>query len=265
VTGEAAQSSRIRVRTPLRFHRNRAYERFQRTARIVVCPSSPAFAFAFRLLFPYGLSDISRSIGEALSNDTHKGALGALDIIYAEPDAIAIAKIELAQIAMQMTLAAMLIDTFHAALEHAVEIFDGVCMGRAANVFIRFVTDALVACKMITEREIMAAFIGHHRGFLSDIGLDDRDYIGCAGSLDMERANLPAVAINERKHRILVAVTATLDRAFLPANESFICFYNFAFASHRRNADGPHGFANALAHKPSGFESYAKCAVKLVA
>jgi hypothetical protein len=79
------------VRTLLHFHRSQAYERFQRTARIVVCPLSSAFAFAFRLLFPYGLSDISRSIGKPLADDTLEGALGAPYIIYAEPDTVAIA------------------------------------------------------------------------------------------------------------------------------------------------------------------------------
>jgi hypothetical protein len=60
--GEAVQSFRILARKLLRFRRNRVYERFPQTARIVVCLSSSEFAFAFRLLFPYGLSDISRLI-----------------------------------------------------------------------------------------------------------------------------------------------------------------------------------------------------------
>jgi hypothetical protein len=36
----------------------------------------------------------------------------------------------------------------------------------------------------------MPALIGHHRGFLRDIGLDDRDYIGRVSAVDVERANL---------------------------------------------------------------------------
>ena len=68
---------------PLRFRRSQSYERFQQTARIVVCPSSSAFAFAFRLLFPYGLSVIGRLIGESLAYDTHKGAFSPLDVIDA--------------------------------------------------------------------------------------------------------------------------------------------------------------------------------------
>src|ERR1700730_6749002 len=152
----------------------------------------------------------------------------------------------------------MLIDAFHAALEHAVEILGGVGVNVAAYIFIGFVTDALMAFEMITEREIVAAFVRHHRSFLCNIGLDDRDYIGRAGSIDMERANLTAVAINERQHRILVAVAATLNRVFLATDESFVRFDNAASAAHWNNANGPHGFANALRHEPRSFESYAK-------
>jgi hypothetical protein len=82
----------------------------------------------------------------------------------------------------------------------------------SAYIFIRFMTDALMGREVIAEREIMAAFISHHCGFFRNIGLDDRGYIGHAGSLDMERANLTAVAINERKPRVLVAVATAFDR-----------------------------------------------------
>lgn len=120
-----------------------------------------------------------------------------------------------------MAFTAMLINTGHASLEHAVKAFNSVGVHRAAHIFIRFVTDALMAYEVIPELAIMATFVGHHRGFFRNIGLDDRDYFGYAGSLDMERANLPAVTINERQHSILVAMAATLDRAFFAANEGF--------------------------------------------
>jgi hypothetical protein len=43
-----------------------------------------------------------------------------------------------------------------------------------------------MACEVISEREIMSAFVGHHRGFLCDLGLDNRHDIGGARSIDME-------------------------------------------------------------------------------
>ena len=106
--------------------------------------------------------------------------------------------------------------------------------------------DALMACEVPAEREIVAAFVGHHRGFLRDIGLDNRNYISRAGTLDMERAHLPAVAVNERLYRILVAVAATLERAFLAADESFVGFDNPATPAHWRKLAGTEGFTNAV-------------------
>ena len=81
-----------------------------------------------------------------------------------------------------------------------------------------------MAREMITERGIMAAFIGHHRGFFRNIGLDDRDDIGRAGAIDMERADLSAFAVNERQDCILVAVAATLNSSFFASDESFVRF-----------------------------------------
>src|SRR5437588_7517732 len=97
-----------------------------------------------------------------------------------------------------MALAAMLIDALHAAFEYGIEIFDRVCMNLIANVFIGFVTNAFMAREVVAEREIIATFVVHHRGFFRNIGLDDRDYINRAGAFDMKRANLPTIAIDKR-------------------------------------------------------------------
>src|ERR1700730_16071791 len=121
---------------------------------------------------------------------------------------------------MQMSLATMLVNAFHAAFENAVEIFDSVCMHISAYIFIRFVTDAAMAREVLAEREIMAAFVGHHRGFFRDVRLDDRNDIGRACAIDMERAHLLALAVNKRQYRVLVAMTATLNRTFLAADAS---------------------------------------------
>src|ERR1700724_288113 len=127
----------------LRFRRSRVYERFQRTARIVVCPSSSAFAFAFRLLFPYGLSVVSRSISKPLSDDTFQRAFGAFYVIYAKPNAIAIAKVKFGEIAMQMLLAAMLVDALHAAFEDRIVAFNCVGVDDPTHVFADAVFDGL--------------------------------------------------------------------------------------------------------------------------
>src|SRR5580693_7722031 len=94
------------------------YERFLETAHIAFVYS--AFFSAFRLcrLLPYGLSVISCSISKPLADDTLHRSRGTFHVIYAEPNAIAIAEIVLGEITMQMLLAAMLVDALHAALEN---------------------------------------------------------------------------------------------------------------------------------------------------
>ena len=163
-----------------------------------------------------------------------------------------------------MFFAAMLVNAFHAAFENAVVAFNRIRVDRAAHIFIRFVTDALMAREVIPELGIMAAFIGHHRGFFRNIGLDDRDYIGRAGSLDMERANLPAIAVNERKHRILVAVAAPFNRTIPAADKSFIRFNGVASAAHRCKLARAEGFTNAMREEPCTLVLNAENAVKLM-
>jgi hypothetical protein len=63
---------------------------------------------------------------------------------------------------------------------------------------------------------------------------------GRAGAIDMKRSDLFALAINKRQHLILVAVAATLDRAFLTANEGFIGFDNATNAAHSQREENGH-------------------------
>src|SRR4051812_2196879 len=95
----------------LRFHCIQAYERFQQTARIGAYPRSLEFAFVFRLLFPYGLSVTSGPIRETFAHDSFQRQFGAMHVVYAEANAVAIAEIKFREIAMQMLFCAMLIDS----------------------------------------------------------------------------------------------------------------------------------------------------------
>jgi len=99
-------------------HRQRRdCERFVETARtdLSYFSASPP-SFLLRLL-PYGLSDMRRPISQTLSNDALYGAFSSLNVVYAQPNTIAIAEIELREIAMQVLLFAVLIHALHAALE----------------------------------------------------------------------------------------------------------------------------------------------------
>ena len=112
----AGQSWKMRARMSLRSaHRRRqAHERFVETAHIEIFYL--VLLLAFRLL-PYGFSVMRPHVGEALAYNPLNCERGALYVIYAQADTIAIAEIELRSVPMQMLLAAVLINAAHAALE----------------------------------------------------------------------------------------------------------------------------------------------------
>ena len=58
--------------------------------------------------------------------DTTQEGVSASHVIHAKGNAVVIAEIKLSEIAVQMLLAAMLVGAFHAALEDAEIVLDGV-------------------------------------------------------------------------------------------------------------------------------------------
>ena len=254
---------------PLQIHRNQASERFPGTARIAL------FALAFYVLvlalcrlLPYGRSFRSRSIGETLSNDTFDRAHGALYVIYAQPDAIAITKIEFGKVAMQMLFAAMLVDTLHAALENRIAAFNGVGVDDPTHVFSDAVIDGLVHPIFFSERAVTLPIIVDDESFLGNVGSDDREQLTAGSSFNMKAAH-GAAAGDQRQDGVLVGTSAARGRlnrhSFDAAGESLIDFHDFASAAHRLNTDDAHSLAKAMRHEPCGLESDSQSPMKLVA
>ena len=81
--------------------------------------------------------------------------------------------LEFRDIAMQMLLAAMLIDAFHATLEDAVEPLKGIGVNLTTAVFASAVIDIFVARKILVKMRILASFVGHDGRFFRDIGAKD--------------------------------------------------------------------------------------------
>ena len=71
-------------------------------------------------------------------------------------------------------------------------------------------------------------------------------------------------ALNERKDRVLVAVTLFDLKAFFSTKENFVGFNRASVATHGSQFTLAHSFANAVAHKPSGLHGYAKHPGKLI-
>src|SRR5689334_13996249 len=106
-------------------HQHRVAGRSPQTARTELSYLALASPLAFRLL-PYGLSVTSLPVGQPLPNDALQRLLGARHVIHTPRDAVAIAEIELREIAMQVLLFAVLVDALHAALEDRIEALNRV-------------------------------------------------------------------------------------------------------------------------------------------
>ena len=89
------------------------------------------------------------AVSQSLADDAPQRASRALRIVNSKLHAVRISEIELCKIAVQMLFKTKLINAFHTALENAEEILDGVRLHVAADLFVRFVTDALMAREMI--------------------------------------------------------------------------------------------------------------------
>src|SRR5690349_4834560 len=77
---------------------------------------------------------MSPSIGEALADAALYGCVGARHVVNAQRDAMVVPEVELAQIAMQVLLTAVLIDALHTALEDREVALDGVGVRVPAHV-----------------------------------------------------------------------------------------------------------------------------------
>src|SRR5690348_8791435 len=99
-----------------------------------------------------------------------------------------IAEVEFSKVAVQMLLAAMLIDALHAALEDRKEAFDRVRMHKAATVFTASVVDYGMGLKKLVEIVVLTGVIGHHVRLAGNILPHNRHDRRLIGLIDMEAA-----------------------------------------------------------------------------
>src|SRR6185437_7506173 len=180
-----------------------------------------------------------------------------------------IAEIELVEVALQVLLAAALVDAFHAALEDRKEALDRIRVDVgivALNVLARAVRGLAVALEVAggpaADAGIDPAFIGHERAALGDVGLNDTAD-GLGGSiLDLEGSGSTA-ALDQRYD---LALTASALVGPSAAHEiGFVGLDGRAGSAHRTSASlVVHGLAQAVHHEPSRFVGDAKHAVHLV-
>lgn len=185
-------------------------------------------------------------------------------IVHAQGDPVVVAEIELGNVPVQVLLGAVLIDALHAALEDAVIALNRVGVDRAAPIFASPVADEIVPGEMLVEVCVLPRLIRHDRGFLGDVGAEDRHEVRRRRAVDMERPNHPA-ALDQGQDRVLVGIAASFDRAFLLSDEGLVYLDDFALSPEGHELAIAHGFAQPMRHEPSGLVGDAENAVDLVA
>ena len=160
-----------------------------------------------------GIGATNCSIGQALANDTLERLYGAGFIVHAQRDAVVIAEIIFAQIAVKVLFIAMLIDALHAALEDREIAFNGIGVSRRRGHIPCAVHDGFMRGDMRVRALIEAAFIGVQAAFAGDVRDHDLRHGRLVGVLDMEGADADRHAQQARQSRALRAALPPLVRA----------------------------------------------------
>lgn len=240
-----------------RFRSRQRCERRSRTVRFGESrPSLGAFSLA---------SASSGLVGEALADNALERLVGAHGIVNAQRNTSIVAEIKLLQVAVEVTLATVLVNALHAALKDREVAFDRVRGGGATDVFLGLVAHNLMAHELGTHRLVDVRLVGVQRGRTVGIAVEDRLQRLPVRLVDMERANL-AAALDKSEHDALVMeADAGVGLAFLLADVGLVRFKMLAGAAQRIAGATLHGMADAVRQEPRRLKGDAQHAMKLVA
>lgn len=181
----------------------------------------------------------------------------ALHVVHAKLLAVAVAEIELAQIAMQMGFAHVLINAVHAAFQDREESFYGVGVSVAAHVFVGIVLDGAVRCKIPADGGKRCFLIGHELAFGRSMAAQNRVQ-GVGANVRHVEGPCRAVTLDQRQNRPHVAGAGVNLGSRLAANIGQVRLKGTTFTSHRRaNAilGRLHDFADSMGQEPSGLHA----------
>lgn len=205
-------------------------------------------------------------IGQPLALGADDGEIGALGVVNAKLDAVAVPEIELTEIPLQVGFGDVLINAVDAALEDRKVALDGVGVGVAPDVFLGAVVDGLVRSEVPADAGIDRRLVAHEAAVHVGVAPEDGPQQLGSDVRDVEAADL-AAALYQRHDGLLGRGRFECAAGGLAANVGFIGLHGLASAAQRR---GPqvaivlHGFADAMAKEPSGFHAAPEHALDLV-
>jgi hypothetical protein len=160
-----------------------------------------------------GDADLTKSlILQPLARESSQRAFCTLAILNTERRTIIVPEIEFSEIAMQMPLAAMLVDALHAAFEDAVVALDRVRMDLHARFAVRItvliarVIHNAMRGELFANGHVATRFVGHQMAFAVEVRVHNRDDVLFRRRLDMERTSRTA-ALDKGQNRVLMGST----------------------------------------------------------
>src|SRR5438105_13923993 len=130
--------------------------------------------------------------------------------MHAQSNSVIVPKMKFSQVTMQVPLTAMLIDSFHTALEYVEISFRCICMHFVTDVFLCFVIDDAVLSKFASNSHIVNCFIRHQSRLSRKVLAENGRNIGDREIVHDSAFCLSTIAVNQRQHLHLMVPSATL-------------------------------------------------------
>jgi hypothetical protein len=208
----------------------------------------------------------SRSIGEPFADYAAKRAIGAFSVIDAERNAVVMPEIEFGEVAMQMFLADVLIDTVDPSLQDRKVPFSSIGVGIASYIFVLGMNDCLVAGEFLADLPIDAALVCSEVRCFVDSSFKDRPQGRRGHFRDVIRANA-ALAFYQGNNGFLGCWSPIGPISGFAADESLIRLDEHSFAAEWAgviNTEIRHRLTDAMRQEPCGLQGDAEDAVQLV-
>lgn len=218
-----------------------------------------------RLERDFLVSPTSLLIGQPLAIRAFDGFGRALSVVNPKRDPLVVAEVELAEIPLQVLCRNMVIGADHATFEDREIAFDRVSVPEIApNIFLNRVVDRAVPGKVISDRRINRAVIGHHIGRLAYLGFEDRLERRAVDARHMPRAH-PSVTLYQG-HNGFLRRNVVFAVSCFTADVGFVNLDNLVRASKLTTnlCVRAHSLADAMAHEPRRFVGDVQRAMQLV-